>query len=154
MAKPSRAKTVAVKVNEAQVAGWVAQTFGVPRFDTLAQVAERVVEESSGHHSVFSNEVELYPWVTNVPGGVMGDEVSELVGELLCSPDVLFIVRDSSLPGGKGLWVVQASSEKKGAFSDLDKNMPYRGLINHFKVGNKIVCVRAMQLESCVRYVS
>jgi hypothetical protein len=82
----------------------------------------------------------------------MGKDMNDLIGDVVCAPGVVFVVRDSNIPARSGLWAVEAANGLSSVLRDSDRILPYRGLINHFQVGNKTVCVRAVQLESCVRY--
>ena len=148
----SRSKAIIHKASESQVAPWLASIFGVPAFDNVREVVEAIVEEHGGLYSMFYETVEMHPWVEDVPTSIMSDGMNEFIESVVCAPGVMFIVRDSTLPGRKGLWMVEAANGLSSVLRDEDRLLPYRGLINHFKVGNKTVCVRAVQLESCVRY--
>jgi hypothetical protein len=138
----TKPKSIAIKASESVVAGLVAKILGVTAGDTLHQVLE-TARESDIDCRILTQQLELYPWLADVPAQVMADKPGPLIDHVAAhSSETIWVVKDSFRGGTGGVWLVTSSFLPLG---------PWRGMFNTFLIGNDKINVIVAQLESCQR---
>lgn len=140
-----RSKPVATKANEPMVAGIIAKIFGsYGNWDTVRDVMSDLHERLDVN---FPADVDgLYPWLVDVAKQVMsgsGDLIENLTA---VAADPVLVVKDTQRSGGDSIWLVAATPEGKPCSLDYDQ---FRGLFNHVQVGDDVIKITAVQLNSC-----
>lgn len=138
----TKPKPVAMKASESVVASLVAKILGVTAGDTLHQVLE-TARDSDVDCRILTQQLELYPWLADVPAQVMADKIGPLIEHVAAhSSDTIWVVKDSFRGGTGGIWLVTSSFLPLG---------PWRGMFNTFFIGDDKVDIVVAQLESCQR---
>jgi hypothetical protein len=138
----TKPRPIAIKASESVVAGLVAKILGVPAGDTLHQVLESA-RDSDNDCRILTQQLEMYPWLTDVPAQVMADKPGPLIEHVAAhTSETIWVVKDSFRGGTGGIWLVTSSFLPLG---------PWRGMFNTFSIGEDKVNVVVAQFESCQR---
>jgi hypothetical protein len=138
-----RSKPVATKANEAQVAGLIAKIFGSP--GPRETIDDVMGELCDSFEMSFPRDVDgLYPWLADVAKQVMSGQ-GDLVEHLTALTDPVLVVRDTQRSGVDSIWLVAASLVGRSCSLDYDQ---FRGLFNHVRVGEEVIKITAVQLNS------
>jgi hypothetical protein len=131
-----------MKAPESVVAGLVAKILGTVASGTLQQVLESA-RDSDNECLILGQQLELYPWLADVPAQIMADRIGPLIEHVADhSSETIWVAKDSFRGGTGGIWLVTSSFLPLG---------PWRGMFNTFEIGGERVNVVAAQLESCQR---
>ena len=139
-----RSKPLAIKVNEAMVARVIAKTFGSHgTWDTIRDVMGDIHDRLDVNFVM--NVDGLYPWLADVAKQVMSGR-GDLIDHLVSLTDPVLVVKDSQRSGDDAIWLVASHAAGRPCSLDYDQ---FRGLFNHVKIGDEIIKITAVQLNSC-----